>query len=326
MRKILLAGAIGLSLCSPLSANSSEYIVLNSDVIGPYQKYQKDQEIAFRYSYFGKNRETLNESISCYNASTNVMVYKQTYESHILSNGGNHDFSFALPLHAIFGSNGLKIMIKINSSNSTLFSGEGLLKPFALQAEEIEITESSYNFKTEGHSFYISDSKVIQFNDDIRFDYESMKFDHDFYYYLDFEKLSFTSLGKEIKYKEAFLKFHDYNLNFPLVSHTTDNDVIVPLKLTIWNSKVRVSLKDKYYVNPTSLDISDHEKIGFEETSRFFLPKNKADEINESIFMFCLKELGNSKFNLFSNLTYAFSKKAIGSCMNSDFCVIGDYF
>ena len=326
MRNVLLACALCLAFLSPINYYPEEIIFVNSEVVGPYKRYQDDVDVVFTCEYYGYNYATLTESISYINAVTNKVHYKINYESHTVCDGDTYTFSFPMRLRNNFNDYGARISITISSDNRVLFNDEGYVKPVAKNSSEQVISSSNYRFTTEGLSFYVKDSEIISLNDDIIFDLNKMNLDHEYYYKLDLSKLSFSYNNNKIPYKEAYLTFNDYNQIFKYLDHDQNNLVKIPLSLSVWNKKVSMSLKGPYYVNPISFDIATQELEGFTYSPYFLLPKNMKDQFDTSNFTLHLAGLGNAGFNLKCTLNYTCDKTLIGPCMTSDYCVIGDYF
>ena len=326
MRKLLLCSFVILSFLSPIHNMPDEGVILNSDVFGPYKRFNDDTNINFSYEYFGYNYATISESISYINPVTSRVHYKRDYESHIMSKGETYGFSFPMLLRTNFNDDGAIIRITIRSDNGVIFLEEGYIKPYKKYSTEQVISLTNYNFKTEGFSFYFKDSELITIDDDIVFDLDKMNLDHDFYYKLDLSKLSFICNNKKLFYEDAYLTFNDYNHIFKYLEHDQNNLIKIPLELYLWNKKVSISLKGPFYVNPISFEMVTYPKDGFIYSNYFFLPKNAKGNIDDTNFTIHIRGLGYSEYNLKYVLSYSCDASLIGTCMSSDYCVIGDYF
>lgn len=326
MRSLLLTSALAIFLLSPLMASSTSRVIVNSDVVGPYKRYQEDTNITFSYQYYGKSSEVMNEVVSYILVSTGRVYYKQSYESHTVRNGEIYSFTFPMKLRNSFNDDGARILIEIKASSISIFTAEGLVKPYTNIDSEKLISNGQTHFSTEGFSFCIKDSELIQLDDDINFNLNFMNFVHDYYRYLDVSRIGFSYNNSKFNYESAYLTFDDYDYTFPFMEHDINNQIRIDLNLSIYNKNVGARLKSKYYVNPISLDMSEIYREGFISAPYFYLPKNMKDRLNTSNFTLHLAGLGNSKMNLKCIMKYTCNRSIFGPCMSSDYCVLGDYF
>ena len=118
----LLMGAVTLPEYGKIKLSVS------SDVIGPYEIYQKDVQINFTYS-LGAYREVVHEELRLYDVKTGAQVFKSSKADHAIDIKQNLNVTFTLPLSRYFGPNGLKMRFFIYEATKSIFDKSVTIYP-----------------------------------------------------------------------------------------------------------------------------------------------------------------------------------------------------
>lgn len=173
--------------------------------------------------------------------------------------------------------------------------------------------------------FEIKDSKIIYYRDKLSTVDTIDYFNVDYYYRLDLSSICFTFDSPRKSYDKAEICFDDeYNLfpNFP--KDQSDGEIHIPLTINMFYMPViLIQFKYGFYVNPTNLSMSSTSKSGYRPTNHFYFPVNQLDKIVEYKFHFKVFGIGWNKSDILLTLDYDVSKRLLGRCDISEYCIVG---
>ena len=239
--------------------------------------------------------------------------------------GKQRTVSFTVPMKDYWTSNGLTLKFEIvNASSYTILKAHtatfypvlnGTVSIGTLRRKIY--TSRSFGFKGDGTNM-VETTESFDFTNIGSYvnvdNYYCLDLDNNYFYYLDSYSLSCTSVELRIK---------DYDNLFPYLTHKSNSDVIVPLTLHKRGTAVTFKLKNSYYVNKKTLQISDVYRQGFALTNRFYLPINGKRTFNNKWLYIDIKELGISKISTSVSLKFNVDRNFVGVCSDGDYCVTG---
>lgn len=323
MHKNYLFGAIGilLSYVNAPTDYGGVNLKIEASEIGPYEKFQNDTQISFKYS-LGAIRNNVYEEIRVYNAQTNRSYYKITKATHSVGKSQTITVNFDLRLKKYFDQNGFKINFAIYADGETVFNQYYVIYP--IEKAEYSITNDSIKrvtSKTVGVSF--DEKGYFEFIDDFNFVNTRDYIDADNYYSLNLNDLDFLYNQYSLIYESAYLKFRDSNNNFKFLDHK-DGNITLPLKIVDDKGIKHFEFKDIFYVDKLNLNISTKYQTGFVKSQKFYFPVNKKEDYLGTDFEIVVNNCGFSKFTFKFNVTYDAFRELLGSCNSSDYCVRGE--
>ena len=173
--------------------------------------------------------------------------------------------------------------------------------------------------------FKIENSKIALYGDALSTMETIDYFAVDYYYRLDLSSINFMFFSEGKTYEKAHIYFEDeYNI-FP--DFEKKNGSIIDIDLTIhmnYMPFMPISYKSGFYVNPKNLSMSSTAKNNFKPTNYFYFPVNCLDRVSDYKFYFEIIGLGWNKSTFTLTLDYDVSRRLIGNCSTSEYCVIGE--
>ena len=216
----------------------------------------------------------------------------------------------------------LEFYVKDSTSKETIFCESASLKP-----------KSPLTMSSKGHSTYeIKDTMFIfpvdadKTTEKFSFTETVETFQNEDYFILPLDDIFFNYnlLDSKFSYSSSYLTCVDTHGFFK--NCYKDEKVKIPLKCIENISKNRISFeyKEKMFVDPTSLLMSNTALYGYQETYSFYLPRNKGNEMDESSFEIVVEGAGKNKSHISIPLTYYSARNHFGNCDDSDYCVVGE--
>ena len=94
-----------------------------------------------------------------------------------------------------------------------------------------------------------------------------------------------------------------------------------PVVLTGNLLKYGLSFKNKFYVNPLTLEMSSIPLDGYVETKDIYLPRNEKRSENNYDLMLVLDGLGQDNTKVLSRFKYKTTLNILGDCRSSEYCI-----
>ena len=278
----------------------------------------------FTYKLNSISNQKVIERLRLLSTSGSVL-YASTKTSFDYVTGTQKTISFTVPLKDYWSSNGLTLKFEIVNASSYAILKAHTATFYPIVSSTISIgtlrkkiyTSRSFGFKGDGTNM-VEATESFDFTNIGSYvnvdNYYCLDLANNFFYYLDSYTLSCTSVELRIK---------DYDNLFPYLPHKTNSDVIVPLTLHKRGTSVTFKLKNSYYVNRKTLQISDVYRQGFSLTNKFYLPINGKKLFNNKWLYIDIKELGISKITTSVSLKFNVNRNLVGVCSDGDYCVVG---
>ena len=144
--------------------------------------------------------------------------------------------------------------------------------------------------------------------------------------YLHYPICSFTYRSfNPFTYKEAYIRFFDKKNLFPYYDTSEDGYKHIPLRL-IYDEEtdtVEVRIQHTFWINTSTMQISNKYRKDFEMTGFFTFPRNfeyYADQYNFEIEMI---DLGDDMLDVKYPISLKNDKNFFGLCKDSENCVVG---
>ena len=286
---------------------------------GPFFAYQPDTTITFTLKQSGSNY--YSGTFACGPTSSDIR-YSQSVSC---SFNNSTNLTLNLPTFSYLTPSGMFCRLKLIEK----FSGDVKTTEFTIlpstrynAINPAYYTQSFYSIPNANISLLngtlLSASEKFQFPNYL--DY----FDIDTYYRLDLSNVNFTyvlSLNN-LTYSSAYLTFEDDEEVFAYLEHDHD-EITIPLKIVKTGNIWALDIDSNMYVHPKTLQMSFEPRPGFVETRYFYMPVNHKDYFLNQTMRIDAYGVGVCKSTITWYLTYLASTNIIGSCSNSDYCIVG---
>ncbi len=298
-------------------------IFVTTDKIGPFDARSADVPITF--IYYSKSNQTNIASFFGVGLNSGNYTYTQSSRARDLIKDVQYDITYNLPLSNYLSSKGMYFYIKFYnySTNKILFQSEALIYPVSYSY----IKPNDYRTIP-----YISKDLSFQFIESFTYNkHEAFVFDGlldyvnvDNYYKFSFNNSHFTYEGSnKLTYKNAELVINDVNNCFPYLRKREDDLIHIPIKINKLFSTVSFSFKNSFYINSTTLEVSDTYIDGFVLTNDLYFPVNKKELMDGYIFTIKVEELGMDKISFDYDMKLDLSRNYIGTKGTGDSYVKG---
>lgn len=321
LNKLTLIGLLGFSFLSVPILNASRHGGISADLIGPFEIEKDNQEVHFSYVY-DKNITACVH----YAYGTHGIGYGFSKTSAPINVKANtpRSYGFYLDTRNYLTSDGIDILLSLidYTTNNTLYKCEITLLPAGTESLNLNGT-SSLDFVSKEIACTITNSNIYYYrciydfhNISSSFKENSLKLD---FSNIDFE---YDWLDRFI-YEKAILNFDDINNVFPYIKTNKNNKKEIELSLIQEEQTISISLAKTMYFEKNTMQISDIWRNGFETTYDLLIPKNANTLLEEYVFDFTFFGIGANKMDVFFSINYEHVKNVLGSCSNSDFCIVG---
>lgn len=322
---LLLLPFLSLSFLGCGSADNplSKPFMTDFEIMGPFTEGCDDYILSSQVKVLA-NINSVREKLTV-KTIDGLMVKTQVKNLHQIVKGEIYTLTFILPFKSSLTDRGLSIAIDFMDSGSTA------LQTIAFNIRPIKPT--TINPKQYIDDYFVNEDIVVdpdnysQFKDEkIRFDRTYDYFNVDSYYKLDLNDALITyECTLPCPTCIAHLHFTDFLRIFPyLDSDDAVPNVEIPLRVIQKKTGVCFAFPSNMYVKPQTLEMSLIAKPGFTETSHFYLPKNRCEELMDQVFTIVAEEFGYAKTSFSWDMRYTNANRLIGDCSNSDYCVIGE--
>ena len=259
-----------------------------------------------------------------YNYRTNSMLIDESYK---LSEYLESDLTleYTLKCKSRLNSDGLRIVFSTENSAGT----EKTSKQVIIYPTNGD-TIYSYQYVNKA---YTIDNRIFKIESDTIKNRESVRFENTVDYLtndvdnaIDISEVSFTyneGINLINKTVNKYLKILDLDNIFPYLSKDANGYINVPLECVQNGIDISLKYKNRFFYNPSTLDISFTGRSGFIETDKFFIPKGKLKLLENATFAVEMMEFGRSKFNIVIPLNFVKDRNYLGLCSDSSHCIIG---
>ncbi|MCQ2086941.1 MAG: SRP9/SRP21 family protein [Bacilli bacterium] len=322
MHKSLLVGAVGILVGAVAPPIDEEKINLNitCSQFGPYQAYQSDTTIGFKYS-LGAFRDSVYEEMRVYDPVSNTQYYKVTKAKHDVGKYETVSVNFDLRLSGYFDYRGLKIRFYIYYNTTSIYDKSVTIYP--IEKSTVYVYEDNVKRLTSKNvAFKLGSRSVSTFYDDFNFVNTNDFIDADSYYSLDLKSLNFLYNQSAMSYSSGTLSVYDPKMNLKHFDHV-EGKVTLPIEVINKEEVKGFKFKDSFYVDRLDLDTSTRYIPGYVLSQDFYFPVNKKRDFLGTKIEIILKDCGYNKYTLIFRVNYDVYRDLIGSCNESDYCVKG---
>ena len=321
MRKFWLVGVLLLGFVDVRPNYNNVYVYhVTSSTIGPFEEFNEDSEVSLSYQVF-LSASNIKEGLIVSNAVTKKTYYTFEREKHSLPSSKKYTAKFPLRTSYYLSQDGLTLDFYIKAGNETVYEASETIYP--MERKDIYVTRDEIiMYKSSVSVLKIEDGNFNLIGDNYNFYNYSKFYDSDLHYGLDLSPFKFTYHSDSINYDSAHLYIQDSNNVLKNFEHI-DGKIHLDLVPFLVGKQVNFKYKNKLFINKVNLESSDYFIPGFEETDQLIFPVNSKDDLMGSNIELVLMGCGYNKNNLFFNLEYNKGHNLVGSCYNSDYCVIG---
>ena len=300
--------------------NSFDYLELPVYVVGEENYITLDYSFKFqgyieRYLYIYANKYG--------DYGDNIAIYSEEFEEPTIYREIPLDYEFPV------NSQSINLTIKIMEFRTTLTD-----KTFVVPIKRLGSTKidqfSEYTSKAGALILRSGDKLPLE----VREKYEFENFFTEYsptYSYLDISQLRFKYTGpvtqdddtRALTYKNASFQFDDVDGIFNDIGQF-DPPYIHALEIKLVYKRdgyYHIQWKQKLYVNPLTLEMSNTLKDGFVETPYFYFPRSVDYAPSPIKCIFFFRYLGLNKENFSITFTIDKTTPVVGYCGNSSYCV-----
>lgn len=253
-----------------------------------------------------------------YNHKTGVLQYSCSYTEDIPKKG--KIITLYYPLRYRLTSDGLRFTftLKYGSATRVLTAVLYPLTPIEINANQYRNTTYTVDnrfFKIEMKGIVSSESYSFNnFNE-----YISKNIDNS----IDFSTVYFNYLRNyKFIYTKAEFHIKDYNNVYPHLPKS-DGEIILDMTCQDNNGEISFALDEEMYVNTSTLEMFTMNAGSLAKTNKLFIPVGKEHLLEGDECYILLKGAGYSLIDIKLPLSFYFSKKIIGQCFDSDYCIKG---
>lgn len=325
MRKATGIVLLGLALSGPISDPDEEtyaYFNINSECIGPFDLNSADKYVSFDYTYKYAAANAY-ETITVYNATTNMLLYKTTTQSHILKKQVKYTCTFLLKLKRYFSSEGLRLEFQIFANTSKGYVNTAVI--FPRTSQDIFVTRDKVKrLESNKTTFWFKNGQTINEKDDFNFVEFKDYIDADNYYSLDLNQNYFLYNKSVLNYEEANIKICDTKNVLKNLKHDTEGNINLPLQIIDDYQTKCFDYTNWFYVDRLNLETYSYQNANTVQSSKIYLPVNRLQDFLGTKMEIQLLGCGNNKYNLYFDLSYDINRELIGNCNSSDYCIKGE--
>lgn len=295
------------------------YPAFNSDIA--LSKFTGEKNLTLPVTITRMFSQKYKLVVAIYNAVSGTKLYTKTYNGADIASTLPVKFDISLPIKNRLRMDGLRITFEHSLKSEIYEFEEAIIYPYQKQYVNI----SGYRkepYTAKGNCLKIVDYKVYT---DEMFNFTNLN------EYLTVEsnnRLDFSSVVFKYDSPDPFscshitLNIKDYNNVFPYLQ-SNNQMVTLKMKYTQIGDDVYLDLDEKLYVNKYTLEVARDPMSNFVETNNLFIPTNKEDDFMGDEVEIKMLDVGYSELDFTMPFNFYFSKKYIGECYESDYCVHG---
>ena len=282
-------------------------------------KFTGDENLVWPISYTISKNNNHKLIVSLYNAVNDSFLYSKTYSAAI--NVSNNILNVDLPIKNRLKADGLKIVFEYALKTSVYQTEQTIIYPYSKQYINIAAHRNDpYAF--HGNYLAIDEGKLYsdeEFNFSNLNEYLSVSQNNK----IDLSNISFKYDGYGDYFcDDVTLYINDYNNVFPNLKKV---DGLIPLKMKYSqiDDEVSLGLDELLYVNLDNLDMSSTMLANYTQTDVFYVPINKEELLSGDDIYILMTGSGHSESNFTLPFDFYYSKKYVGECYESDYCIHG---
>lgn len=309
---------MGLSIDGPIV----QEINISSPRYGPYEIYQDDVQTDFSVKSTYIKGVNVYERVIFEDIDTN-QSRTITFPTHLITYLKTTKIPITIPTSGFFGKEGMRITITVfkAADNFQYKTAALIIYPSSYQRiNPLDYLTNDYETNTTAISF-----PDTEYKEQYKFHNFTDYFLTDIYYRIPLEQFAVEAVEsyEDITTCKGMMTIEHGKDLFPNIKSIGKFSVI-SIELRKSGDFYKIFLANSIYVNPNTLHVSDTPIAGYVATNNFYLPINGMEDYQEIKIGFNITGLGYSKINLAWNTTCYYSSSFIGSCSNSEYCVVGE--
>ncbi len=314
---------------NPSSSSSSSLAqidldIFNCDRYGPFSVGGANFDVAFNYTLYSVDNQTIVERLRLLNKNNSVLS-SISKPAKNYTKGTSTNVTFTVPIKDYLTTDGLTLNFEIINSGTYTVLKRYSSTFYPVINEVISYSILKYSTYTS-RSFGFRGNGENMENTSETFDFRTTGeyLNVDYYYELDFSNNYFKYPNTyTISYKSITLRFNDSDNQFPYLTHQNNGNILLPLSLYKKDDKVMFTFKNNFYVHKKTLRISDAYRQNYVLTNRFFLPINGMSKFNGKMLYIDIEGLGQSGLSTTIPLRYIASKSLVGNSRDGENYVVG---
>ena len=294
----------------------ARFITASSNAV--LYRFDNTRDYILPIMFSGGKGETLRLNVRLYNYKTNALVYNKNHTATLTAKP-KPTVNVDLPLTSRVPATGLKINLAFYQNEELANECSTVIYPCLEKVNDVRNYKNE-NYITEGHCLKFSNyvfKTAEEFNFQDTNEFIAASSDNS----LDFSNITFL-------YSDNFLcdqvtyRIKDYENIYPHLNKEND-EIILNMSFAQNGSEISFALNEKMYVNTTTLDMSSTPIDGYVETNKLFIPVGKESLFESNETYLYLDGAGYCAEDFYIPFTFYYSKKLIGECYKSDYCIEG---
>ena len=288
--------------------------VINSDI---YSHFSNEENVETTLEITPRSTGDFKTRLRVYNNLTDALVYTKTYTTSVVAKN-TYSLQMVIPTKNRLTEDGLKLEIQY-TLNSDTYTTTGVIYPY--ESKSIAVNRQNLIITNKGVLFKIR-SRVIVTDETLDFtdfpEYLSLKSGNA----IDFSNLTF-GIDKNIGFScgNIGLLIKDNTKVYPNL--VTGSKVTLHCDYIVNESEVTIYLNEQMYVKPDTLEMSKTKLNGMVPTTELFVPVGKEELLTTDDFRLVITNAGYSEATINIPLNFFYSKKVIGQCFDSEYCISG---
>lgn len=188
----------------------------------------------------------------------------------------------------------------------------------------INLNSEEYQFESKSRSLSLKNGLWLETKEKLVFYNFVDQYISNYYQKIDLGDFYIVKEGgfpKTLKFGEAYFSITNRNGAFDGIARNQEN-AIIPLTFMKNGDTYALSLKEKLYVHPLSLQMSTIPHQYYVETKHIYFPRNEKRYEGEYQCSIVLKEFSSDSNTFVTHFKYKSLLNVLGNCRNSEYCVI----
>ena len=190
--------------------------------------------------------------------------------------------------------------------------------------EVINLNNEEYQFESKSRSLLLKNGAWSEINEKLIFNNFVDQYISNYYQKIDlsdFYIIKKSGFPKDLHFGDAYFSITNRNGAFDGIARNQES-AIIPLTFVKDGDTYTLSLKEKLYVHPLSLQMSTIPHQYFVETKHIYFPRNEKRYEGEYQCSIVLKEFSSDLNTFITHFKYKSLLNVLGNCRNSEYCVI----
>ena len=302
-----------------------------SDLYGPFPKFPSSAPDFNLYINRKSNHSDFNSMcvhFNLYTLKNNKIALTRYYEHLTFDENKKITVPLSFELNQNFSLEGIKVDLEIYSEINDFYKEKLSFKLYPSEnGGSYSLKDySSATLKFNDSAVEIKDNSIKTYQEAFTFGEYRDYFLLDHYYHLRFTQFNFSySFAKNFTYTSASMTIKDAPSCFSNLKMTqNDDDIQIPLEAYLTEeNKIGLRFGAHLFVDKNTLEMAYFPlNNNYVSTNTFFLPKNRAAEVDGTKFKFVIEGCGYEDFKLSWEVTFDSLRYLIGNCSDSEYCVI----